>query len=126
MFAPSRIRSARPTGATFDPPSGFDIDAYMAGSFAVLRGDGESHRARPLFRGDAVRYVRERVWHPSQSIEDRPDGSLVLALTVGHLREVERFARSRGADCRVLEPEALRILVARGLALAAARFDRPP
>lgn len=124
MFSPARIRSARPTGATFEPPVDFDIEDYMAGSFAVLRGEGETHHVRLRFSGAAVRYVRERTWHPSQSIEDQLDGSLVLSLKLGHLREVERFSLSWGADCRVLGPESLRDLVAQGLALAASQYVR--
>ena len=123
MFLPARIRSVEPTGATFEPPAGFRIDHYLADSFAVLRGDGESHHVRLRFSGEAVRYVRERLWHPSQALEDQPDGSLVLAFTVGHLREVERFALSWGADCRVLGPEPLRVAVARNLVLASAQYE---
>ncbi len=124
MFAPSRIRGLKATGETFDPPVDFRVEEDLDGSFAVLRG-GPAHHVRLRFSGLAVRYVRERVWHPSQSVEDRPDGSLDLTLTVDHLREVERFALSWGPDCRVIEPEALRDLVARALALAAAQYGPP-
>ncbi len=117
MFAPGRIRALEVTGATFEPPADFRIDDYLARSFAVMRGGaGEEHRVRLHFSGEAVRYVRERTWHPSQAIEAAPGGELILTLTVGHLREVERFALSWGRDCRVLEPPELRDRVARTIA----------
>lgn len=123
MFAPSRIRALEPTGETFDRPDGFRIDEYLAGSFAVLRGEaGEAHRVRLRFTGAAVRYVAERRWHPSQVAEPTPEGSLVVAFALSHLREVERWALSWGADCEVLEPAELRERVACALARAAAAY----
>jgi predicted DNA-binding transcriptional regulator YafY len=38
MFIPARIRELTVTDTTFDAPSGFRIDEYLARSFAVLRG----------------------------------------------------------------------------------------
>jgi len=125
-FVPTRIRSIEATGAAFDPPASFDIDAYLADSFAVLRGDGdEAHRVRLRFTGEAVRYVRERRWHPSQSVEETPDGGLILSLTVGHLREVERFVLSWGHEAEVLEPSSFRSRVGQILTRAAARYAQP-
>ena len=81
MFAPGRIRALEVTGATFEPPADFRIDDYLARSFAVMRGaEGEVHRVRLHFSGEAVRYVRERTWHPSQAVEDAPVGELILTL----------------------------------------------
>lgn len=125
-FVPARIRSIEAAGAIFDPPAPFDIDAYLADSFAVLRGDGdEAHRVRLRFTGEAVRYVRERRWHPSQSVEEASDGCLILSLTVGHLREVEWFVLSWGHEAEVLEPPSFRSRVAQILARAAARYTQP-
>jgi predicted DNA-binding transcriptional regulator YafY len=126
MFVPSRIRSLEPSGSTFDPPSDFRIGDYQAGSFSVLRGaEGELHRVRLRFTGDAVKYLRERTWHPSQTIEEISDGSLILGLAVGHLREVERLALSWGASCEVLGPLELRERMARALSKAAGYYLAP-
>ena len=123
LFVPARIRSLEPTGATFDPPSDFRIEEYLALSFAVMRGgEGERHQIRLRFGGEAVKYVRERSWHPSQVIEETPDGGVILSFVVSHLREVERFALSWGPDCVVIAPDELRDRVARGLAEAADRY----
>ena len=126
MFAPSRIRSMGSTGATFESPGDFRIDDYLARSFSVLRGaEGEIYRVRLRFTGEAVKYVRERTWHASQSTEETGDGGLILGLMVGHLREVERFALSWGASCEVLEPSELRERMALA-ASEAARYYSPP
>ncbi|HEY2157664.1 MAG TPA: transcriptional regulator [Isosphaeraceae bacterium] len=123
MFAAWRIRAIEPTGGTFDEPSEFDADSYLYGAFAAMRGgDGERHRVRIRFTGEAARYAREQTWHPSQSIEEEAGGSLVIRLEVSHLREVERWALSWGPDCEVLGPRELRDRVARAVAATAALY----
>jgi predicted DNA-binding transcriptional regulator YafY len=126
MFAAPRVRSLEPTGATFAPPEGFRVDDYLAGSLAVMRGkEGEAYHVLLRFTGGAVRYVAERAWHPSQTAEPAPGGALLVGLTLSHLREVERWALSWGADCVVLEPPELRDRVARAVAKAHALYFPP-
>jgi predicted DNA-binding transcriptional regulator YafY len=121
MFAPARIRSLAETGELFERPGDFRANAYLAGAFAAMRGgDGERHQVRLRFTGEAARYARERTWHASQSVEECPDGSLVIGLEVSHLREVERWALSWGPGCEVLGPPELRGRVARAAAATAA------
>jgi predicted DNA-binding transcriptional regulator YafY len=119
MFAPSRIRSLELTETTFTPPAGFRIEEYLARSFIVLRGvEGEVHRVRLRFTGEAVKYVRERQWHPSQVLEPGSDGGVTVGFELGNLREVERWALSWSPDCEVLEPPELRESIAKALAEA--------
>ncbi len=126
MFVPSRICSMEPTGVTFDSPEDFEIGAYLAESFSVLRGaEGELHRVRLRFTGEAIKYLRERTWHASQSLEMGKDGSLILGLSVGHLREVEKFALSWGASCEVLEPLELRERIAQAISEASRLYRQP-
>jgi predicted DNA-binding transcriptional regulator YafY len=127
MFAPGRIRSLEEAGATFEPPADFRIDDYLARSFSVLRGEeGEVNRVSLRFSGEAVRYVRERTWHPSQTMEATPEGDLIVGLAVSHLREVARWVLSWGADCEVLEPPVLRDGVAAESARVVASYTRRP
>jgi proteasome accessory factor B len=128
MFVPGRIRDLTATDATFREPADFQIDAFLAHSFGVIRGSGdESHHVRLRFTGDAVRYVRERTWHASQALELQDDGALVLTMTLSHLREIERWAMSWGADCEVLGPIELREQVRQSLARSLGSYqDLPP
>ena len=126
MFATPRIRSWNPTDRHFDLPESFCIREYLARSIGMLRGgDDESYTVRLRFRGEAVRYVREQTWHPSQTAEATPEGDWLVQLEVSHLREVERLALSWGADCLVLDPPELRDRVAQNLARAAAQYGEP-
>jgi predicted DNA-binding transcriptional regulator YafY len=127
MFAPSRIRALSETGETFAAPDGFRVEQFLAGSFGVLRGEaGELHRVHLRFAGEAARYVRERAWHPSQVVEADDAAGLVVAFELTHLREVERWALSWGADCEVLGPAGLRDRVAAIAAAMATRYGVTP
>jgi predicted DNA-binding transcriptional regulator YafY len=125
MFVPSRIRSLQASGETFAPPQSFRLVEYLSGSFGVYRGgDGESHRVRLRFTGEAARYVGDRRWHPSQTVEAADDDALILSFKLSALREIERWALSWGGDCEVLEPRELRDSVRAATALAAVRYAR--
>jgi len=108
MFAPARIRSLKETGERFTRPADFSIADYLDSSFRVIRGVGPAQRVRLRFAPQAARYVREKTWHPSQKIDEQPDGGLMLTLEVSHLLEVKRWALAFGGACEVLEPEELR------------------
>jgi proteasome accessory factor B len=126
IFNPIRIRALEMTDVCFEPPADFSLDAYLADSFGIFRGaDGERHRVRLLFTGEAARYVAERTWHPTQITEPTPDGGLLLTFELSHLQEIMRFALSWGRDCTVLEPEELRARVAREIAESSDRYLHP-
>ena len=52
-------------------------------------------------------YVRARVWHTSQQMRERPDGTLVLAMNVCHDWALRSWILSWGPFARVLTPAAL-------------------
>jgi predicted DNA-binding transcriptional regulator YafY len=126
IFRLTRVRSARVLDESFAVPPDFDIEDYLADALGIFRGDdgGRRHRVRLRFTGEAVTYIREKVWHPSQVLEPMPAGGLLLTLEVGHLQEVQRLALSWGGDCEVLEPVELRARLASETARAAARYTR--
>ena len=64
--------------------------------------------SRIRFSADQAPYIRERLWHPSQRIEELEDGRLVLHLYAGGLYELKSWILSQGAAAQVLEPESLR------------------
>lgn len=48
--------------------------------------------------------VRERVWHPSQKIQELADGGLELTLQLSSLHEIEPWVLSWGEHVCVLGP----------------------
>ena len=59
-----------------------------------------------------ARWIRERSWHPSQSLEELPCGGLVLRLTVAGEGDLIRWILGYGSHVEVLEPDWLRERVA--------------
>jgi proteasome accessory factor B len=108
MFAPGRIRDVRETGNRFDRPADFQIGEYLDVGFRRVRGDGQLQTVRLRFSPEAARYVREKVWHPTQRLSWQKDGSLIVTMKVNHLLEVRRWALSFGSRCQVLRPLQLR------------------
>jgi predicted DNA-binding transcriptional regulator YafY len=117
QFVPGRIRALTLTETIFIPSDTFQVDAYLADSLAVFRGDDSTlHTVRLRFTGAAARFARERLWHPGQTIETTPDGDLLVSFAVSHLREAERLVLSWAPECEALDPPELREQVARALA----------
>jgi proteasome accessory factor B len=57
--------------------------------------------------------IKESVWHSSQTIQDTEEGGCILSVTVRDLTEIKLWIRTWGPEVRVLEPERLRVEVAR-------------
>jgi predicted DNA-binding transcriptional regulator YafY len=70
--------------------------------------------------------VRERHWHKSQSIEEGPNGSIVLRLDVSNDLPLRSWILSFGASARVVAPAglALEIAESHGRALRSYRPQR--
>ncbi|WP_148235726.1 helix-turn-helix transcriptional regulator [Thermaerobacter marianensis] len=108
-FAVDRIREIEVLPETFPPPSPerFSPDVYFGEAWRLQRG-AERQRVVVRFRPPQARYVRGRVWHPSQDARDEPDGSLVLSFQVLGTDEIMRWLLQFGAGVEVLEPPSLR------------------
>ncbi len=114
MFATVRIRGAEPTGQKFERPDDFDITKYLGNSFRAVRGESDQiWNVRLRFRPEMSGRISEKVWHHTQTLEPQSDGSVIMNLHVSSLIEIRRWVLYWGADCRVLEPEELKIEVRR-------------
>src|SRR5207249_8865057 len=106
IFAVERMRSVELTRTRFDVPASFDAEKYLAGAWGILRGDLVT--VRVVFARGLARYIRERVWHPSQKLRDLPDGRLEMALQVADTLEVRRWLLGYGIEAEVVAPGHLR------------------
>ncbi len=116
-----RIRAVRETGESFVIDPGFNLRDYLSTGFGVFKG-GEPEDVVLHFNADQARYMRERVWSPSEVKEDQPDGSLVMRMRVPVNIGLVRFVLQQGAAVRVVAPERLREQVAAELRLAAEAY----
>lgn len=104
-FKLDRIISAELLDRNYDIPPDCDVAKLLIGSWGVIWGDEVDLKLR--FAPGVARRVKESTWHPSQRLEDLPDGGCILSLRTNAL-ELTPWIRSWGPDVEVLEPETVR------------------
>ncbi|MBT8339060.1 MAG: transcriptional regulator [Desulfatitalea sp.] len=114
LFAVDRIARLVLLEESFDWPKDFDATRFMADSFGVFQGDPVLVRIR--FKAETAGYVREKQWHPSQALEEMPDGGVVFSARVAGIEEIKHWVLRWGAGAQVLAPDALRRAVAEEVA----------
>jgi len=114
-----RIDRCAVTPAAFDRPRDFDPEDYLGRGFGMYT-EGELTTVRVEFSGPGAKAVREKEWHPSLRVTERPGGKAVVTLQVHGLQDVARWILYHAPNARVVEPAPLRKMVAE-LASAAAR-----
>jgi len=106
IFRLDRIDRATLMTEPFELPRNFSADSFFAGSWVIEQGDPVRIKLR--FAPEAARWVRVAKYHPTQELEEQPDGSLLFIGTVTGTREITRWILGYGADVEVLEPRELR------------------
>jgi proteasome accessory factor B len=120
-FLLDRIQRVKVLDEKFKLPEDFDPEAFLEESFGITH-EGKTETVRIEFSRAAARPIQERTWHPSQKIEKRADGSVVLTMESAGLEEIVRWVLSYGAEAKVLAPAALAERVRKAHAEAAKRY----
>jgi predicted DNA-binding transcriptional regulator YafY len=105
-FVPARIQEVQPTGNSFEPTDRFELAQLLRDSFGVHSGT-EIRTVIVRFTPVVADYIREKRWHPSQELQDLPDGGVELRLQLGSLVEIRRWILGWGPDAWVIEPSEL-------------------
>jgi len=113
-FVLARMKNAKLGTAPFVRPASFSIEKHLKDSFGVFTAKG-SHAVRLKFDAFAGQLVRERIWHPSQKIQELADGGVELTLQLSSLHEIEPWVLSWGEHVRILGPAELKKRVANRL-----------
>jgi predicted DNA-binding transcriptional regulator YafY len=106
-LALSRCYSISGTGQHFARPAGFDARAFFKDAFGISQAE-KTWKVRLLFAREVATYIRERVWHTSQELRQRRDGSLEMRLETSGRKELTRWILSWMPHVRVLAPLKLR------------------
>lgn len=122
VFRLDRIRRLELLDEIYDMPANFSANAYFEGSWLLEQGDPVKVRLK--FYLEAARWVRESSYHPSERLEEQPDGSLIYEVTVNGAREISKWILGYGQEVEVLEPAWLRSDIAKQCAGMMARYDR--
>lgn len=102
-FAADRIAQVSLTEERFEPLE-LPEDAF-AHSLGVNQGTPE--KIELSFAPKIARYVRERIWHPSQQATDQADGSLRLTLDVCNDWALKSWILGFGGLATVISPSTL-------------------
>lgn len=102
----SRFLSVVPTHKTFTRKNRNSLDDYLGNAWRMIRGD-EDHHVELHFASDIAGVIAETVWHRTQRLEHKRDGTLVFRATVSGLDEIVWWILSMGPSCRVVSPDEL-------------------
>ena len=120
-FKIERIRELALTNDRFEAPTRGKIEETLAAAWDII-ADQEPTEVVLRFGKAVAGRVAEAHWHPTESREEQPDGTLIWRATVAGTIEIRLWILSWGADVEVLAPEALRRSVAETLDTAAAIY----
>ena len=113
-FKVKRIKRIEVTEERYQIPAKFDVFQRWANSWGIVMGvDGPPIHVKLRFTKRIAFMIKEAVWHRSQEIQDTEDGGCFLTVTVSDLSEIKLWIRGWGSEVEVLEPESLRLEVAR-------------
>jgi predicted DNA-binding transcriptional regulator YafY len=120
-FKIERIRTAALTPRTFEPPDPATTTSALRAAWDIIADQPPVEVVLRFAPGVAGR-VREATWHPTQSVETEPDGSLEWRATVSGTIEIRLWILQWGDDVEVLLPATLRDDVAETHRRAAQRY----
>jgi predicted DNA-binding transcriptional regulator YafY len=104
----------------FERPEGWDPQAFVRDAYGITVGEPQTVLVR--FSPRVAEFIRERRWHSSQGIAERPDGSVEVLLRCAVTPELKQWILGYAADAEVLEPAELRQEIRDTLLEAAARY----
>jgi predicted DNA-binding transcriptional regulator YafY len=120
IFAVERIRELRMLALRFTVRSGFHAEEYLKHAWGIIKG--EIVPVKVIFSHGVARYIRERLWHPTQRFREQPDGRLEMSLRVADTLEVRRWILGYGPEVELVEPAGLRETLRRDAELLAAKL----
>jgi predicted DNA-binding transcriptional regulator YafY len=106
IFSVDRITKPVLTDKRFTMREGFNFDEFMQSGFGVAGGVPEIVRVE--FDRSVARYIQDKVWHESQKVSRKGNGSVVFEACVALTPELNSWILNWGSHARVLEPESLR------------------
>jgi predicted DNA-binding transcriptional regulator YafY len=98
-------------------PKIFNAEEYLQQGFFMMKG-GKPTEISIHFDDYQAQWIRERgAFHPAETREDLPDGSLRLTFEIGEmgLEAVARFCLTYAGHCRVEKPEKLKEIIRKKL-----------
>ena len=106
-FLLSRASNLELQNETFEIQEDFSVDDYLWSGFGIWSKSGD-HEVAINVLPRLADYVSENVWHPTQTLEQMEDGSIVVRFRLGSLEEISQWILSWGDQAEALQPLELR------------------
>ena len=120
-FRLDRMSHVAPQEGVAAPPADFDLSVFASQSFGIYQDEIEDVALRISPQGaDEARGWR---WHPTQSFEDQPDGSVIVRFRASGMRELAWHLFTWGEQATILAPERLKAVMAGELDAARRALD---
>jgi len=123
-FRLDRMSGVEPQEGVAVPPADFDLNAFASQSFGIYQDEIEDVIIRIAAEGAGE--ARGWRWHPTQSFEDQPDGSVVVRFRASGMRELAWHLFTWGEQAAIVAPERLKAVMAGEVAAAARALERVP
>lgn len=107
LFAVDRIKTARMQKEAFCVPTNYSPAQVIERGIGVGDYEEKPIEVELLFRKEVAYYIKERLWHPTQIIEELDDGKVKLFLKVPLSLELNKLIMSFGSMVKVIAPKEL-------------------
>jgi predicted DNA-binding transcriptional regulator YafY len=102
----ARVKKLTLEAATFTPPPAKQVDDHLAGAWSMIP-EGRLYDVHLHFDRQVAGNVAEVLWHPTQQVSWRDDGSIDFSCRVDGLGEISWWILGYGDHARVQGPPAL-------------------
>ena len=107
------IENVKVSEEYFTRPKDFDLQAFADQAFGVFQRDGTQEDIVWRFIPEAAPHAAGYLFHPSQTEEYLPDGSLIIRFRATGLLEMAWHLYAWGDKVEVVEPKALRDMISK-------------
>lgn len=105
LFAVERVKDAVLMDKTFEVPPNFSVSDVDRRLFGLI--DEEPQDVRIEFREEIAYLLRERRWHPTQTLTRGNKGKVLVTFHAGGQDELASWVLSWGSKAKVLTPASL-------------------
>ena len=120
MFALERVKAITVTEDMFELPRSVSLADRLDRAFGLIEESPQEVKIR--IAPEWAYFVKERRWHPTQTIKLQKDGSVILTMRCGGLDELTAWGLSFGPAAKGLGPQALIDQVSSQLTAAAQSY----
>ena len=122
LLALHRVQSAKKLPALVQTPSGFDLDAYIAGGALGWQSSSVRLHLEAVFTEKAGAHLRETPLCSNQTVQELGNGLLKVSAELPWTQQLEWWLLGFGADVEVLAPESLRLSMAKTAGAMVAKY----